>query len=147
MNENIENNTTNTDLSSLVSNLLSNPDAISKMSNIISNLSSNANSDNSPPNNENKESEEESKGNIENNRLNNEDSSPTFQNFNTESIISNLPNILSKLSSQKDENSLATKQQITLLLAIRPYLSEHRKELIDTFIKMNKLGAIFKNLA
>ena len=146
MSENIENNGTNVDLSSLVSNLLSNPDAISKMSNIISSLSSNTNGKNSPPSNENKEISKESKDNVESNTSNNKDSSPTFQNFDATNILAKMPEFLSKISSSKAEDSIVAKQQIALLLAIRPYLSEHRKELIDTFIKMNKLGAIFKNL-
>ncbi len=146
MSENVENNSTNADLSSLIGGLLSNPDAISKMSNIISNLASPPSGNNSPPNDENAGIEEAQAETTDINNSTNEDLSPTFQNFDTVDILSKMPEILSKISAVKAENSLATKQQIALLLAIRPYLSEHRKELIDTFIKMNKLGAIFKNL-
>ena len=119
---------------------------MSTMGNIISNLSANQN-DVTPPLNDNFQgNNENSNENNENNIVNNEENSPTFQNFDPSDILSKIPNILSNFSSTKAEDSIATKQQIALLLAIRPYLSERRKELIDTFIKMSKLGAIFKNL-
>ena len=146
MSESIQETNYPSDLSSLLGTLLSSPDTLSKMSNIISNLTSNANSNNSPPNENNSLDKEESESNSKDNTQNIENLSPTFQNSGTENILSKMPEILSKITSTKAENSLATKQQIALLLAIRPYLSDHRKELIDTFIKMNQLGSIFKSL-
>ena len=134
------------DLSSLLVNLLSNPETLSKMSNIISSLSANQNVINSPPNNNNEEDKEEITEDIKNTAPDNEASSPTFQNLDTANILSKMPEILSKISSVKTEDSIATKQQIALLFAIKPYLSEHRKELINTFIKINRLSSIFKNL-
>ena len=134
------------DVSGLLKSLLSNPEAFSKMSNIISNLASSANSTNPPQSNDNNGVNEELADNIENNTTNSKEYSPTFQNQDVTNILTKIPEILSKISSVKAEDSIATKQQIALLLAIKPYLSEHRKELIDTFIKMNKFGAIFKNL-
>ena len=134
------------DVSGLLSSLLSNPEAFSKMSNIISNLTSSVNSTNPPQSNDNNGVNAELADNIENNTTNSKEHSPTFQNQDVTNILPKIPEILSKISSVKAEDSVATKQQIALLLAIKPYLSEHRKELIDTFIKMNKFGAIFKNL-
>ena len=134
------------DVSGLLGSLLSNPEAFSKMSNIISNLASSANSTNPPQSNDNNGVNEELADNIENNTTNSKEYSPTFQNQDVTDILPKIPEILSKISSVKAEDSIATKQQIALLLAIKPYLSEHRKEIIDTFIKMNKFGAIFKNL-
>ena len=134
------------DVSGLLKSLLSNPEAFSKISNIISNLASSANSTNPPQNNDNNGINEELADNIENNTTNSKEYPPTFQNQDITNILPKIPEILSKISSVKAEDSIATKQQIALLLAIKPYLSEHRKELIDTFIKMNKFGAIFKNL-
>ena len=134
------------DVSGLLKSLLSNPEAFSKMSNIISNLASSANSTNPPQSNDNNGVNAELADNIENNTTNSKEYSPTFQNQDVTNILPKIPEILSKISSAKAEDSIATKQQIALLLAIKPYLSEHRKELIDTFIKMNKFGAIFKNL-
>ena len=134
------------DVSGLLKSLLSNPEAFSKMSNILSNLTSSTNSINPPQINDNNGVNEELADNIENNTTNSKEYSPTFQNQDVTNILPKIPEILSKISSTKAEDSIATKQQIALLLAIKPYLSEHRKELIDTFIKMNKFGAIFKNL-
>lgn len=134
------------DVSGLLGSLLSNPEAFSKMSNILSNLTSSTNSINPPQSNDNNGVNEELADNIENNTTNSKEYSPTFQNQDVTNILPKIPEILSKISSAKAEDSVATKQQIALLLAIKPYLSEHRKELIDTFIKMNKFGAIFKNL-
>jgi hypothetical protein len=135
-----------TDLSSLLGSLISNPEALSKIGEIISNATSTQEGDNPPHSIKIESNLEDSSSQIEETSTINKGVSPTFQNSNSNDILLKLPKILSKLSSEKGENSIATKQQIALLLAIRPYLSEHRKELIDTFIKMNRLGAIFKNL-
>ena len=135
-----------TDLSSLLGSLISNPEALSKIGEIISNAKSAQEGDNPPHSIKIENNLEDSSSQIEETSTINKGVSPTFQNPNSNDIFLKLPQILSKLSSEKGENSIATKQQIALLLAIRPYLSEHRKELIDTFIKMNRLGAIFKNL-
>ena len=135
-----------TDLSSLLGSLISNPEALSKIGEIISNATSTQEGDNPPHSIKIESNLEDSSSQIEETSTINKGVSPTFQNPNSNDILLKLPQILSKLSSEKGENSIATKQQIALLLAIRPYLSEHRKELIDTFIKMNRLGAIFKNL-
>ena len=135
-----------TDLSSLLGSLISNPEALSKIGEIISNATSTQEGDNPPHSIIIESNLEDSSSQIEETSTINKGVSPTFQNPNSNDILLKLPKILSKLSSEKGENSIATKQQIALLLAIRPYLSEHRKELIDTFIKMNRLGAIFKNL-
>ena len=135
------------DVSSLIGTLISNPDSLSKMSEILAKATSSMQSGESPPSEEFSANSEADKTTNDNFTQNSENSTPTLQNSDAGEIISKLPHILSKLSSVKAEDSIATKQQIALLLAIRPYLSEHRKELIDTFIKMNHLGAIFKNLA
>lgn len=135
------------DVSSLIGTLISNPDSLSKMSEILAKATSSMQSGESPPSEEISANSEADKTINDNFTQNSENSPPTFQNSDAGEIISKLPHILSKLSSVKAEDSIATKQQIALLLAIRPYLSDHRKELIDTFIKMNHLGAIFKNLA
>lgn len=146
MSESAEESRGTADLSTLVSGLLSNPEAISKMGEIISKLGSGASENNPPPNADNLKNDEENKTQTDENTPPKEDSSPTFQKSDSNDVLLKLPQMLSKLSSVKPQDSIATKQQIALLLAIRPYLSEHRRELIDTFVKMNHLGAIFKNL-
>ncbi len=146
MSEGAEENKNTTDLSGLISGLISNPEALSKMSDIISKIGSNENGDNSPLETNISNNNQDTTDDKSDNATNIDDASPTFQNFDISNIISKIPNILSKMSSFKGEKSIADKQQITLLLAIRPYLSERRKELIDTFIKMNKLSSIFMSL-
>ena len=146
MEENAEKGIRNLDLSSLLGAMLSNPEMLSKIGNIISKIGNTETSTNSPPTSNNAENIETVTTPNKENSNNFEASSPTFQNHNNENIVSKLPDILSKISSSNADISAENKQQIALLLAIRPYLSEHRKELIDTFIKMNRLGSIFKNL-
>ena len=146
MDEKAEKSTQSFDISSLIGTLLSNPETLSKIGNIISKIGDSENSASSPPS-----ANYSSNINNLNNNINTfseelKDLSPTFQNNENENIVSKLPDILSKITSSNSENSVENKQQIALLLAIRPYLSEHRKELIDIFIKMNRLGSIFKNL-
>lgn len=146
MSETIEKEKSNLDFSSLFSALLSNPETLSKVSNIIGALTEKENGVNSPLDADNTNQNEPKLAKESNNTENKSEASPTLQNIETNNAVAKLPEILAKFSSSNNENSLATKQQIALLLAIRPYLSEHRRELIDTFIKMNRLGAIFKNL-
>ena len=146
MSESIEENREKNDLSSLLINILSKPETLSKMGQIIANLNESQSSDNSPPKSENKGNNQPSEEKEREYLDENNGTAPTFNQNDSNDILSKLPEMLSKLSSQNQENLFANKQQIALLLAIRPYLSEHRKELIDTFIKMNRLGSIFNNL-
>ena len=146
MSDTTEENKGGVDLSSLLGGLLSNPEAINKIASILSNVNLNSIGINSPPNSDLSTNNDNSNEDTGNQESNNESSSPTFQNIDTEKILSKMPQILSQISSNKCEESLATKQQIALLLAVRPYLSSNRRELIDAFVKMSRLGAIFKNL-
>ena len=146
MNENAEENRGGEGLSTLLGGLLSNPEAMNKITSILSNVNLSNTSTNSPPNNELSTNNDNSDDDTEDKKGNDEESFTTFQNIDTEKILSKIPQILSQISSNKCEESLATKQQIALLLAVRPYLSSNRRELIDTFVKMSRLGAIFKNL-
>ena len=135
------------DLATLFGNLLSNPETLKKAGEILKNALESKQGDTSPQNNENPINDDASIENIKDEQQDSEQSSPTFLNFDFESILTKLPEIMSKMPKENSENSLASKQQIALLSAIRPYLSEHRRELIDAFIKMNRLGAIFKNIS
>ena len=145
MAEDFDENQKSIDLQTLISGLISNPEALSKISNIISQIEVKENSPLSPTNDEILSNNQENSNHFQEENTESSISSPTFTNFDISNFISKMPNIVSKLSSASSENSIINKQQIALLLAVRPYLSERRKELIDTFIKMNKLGAIFMN--
>ncbi len=147
MAESIEETKNNTDLATILGGLMSNPELTSKMGEILSGLSSAKKDDNSPPSDENSSNNTTDKEETMDVSQKDDISFPTFHNSDMGNILAKLPQIISNLSGEKDENSLASKQQIALLLAIRPYLSQHRQELIDTFIKMNRFGAIFKNLS
>ena len=146
MPENTDENKHATDLSSLLSTIISNPDAMTKINQTISKFIQEPNSTSSSQSEENPANE--NKTDINDTMTNTEDemdlstsSSPEITN-----VLLKLPSIIGNLSSSSNEGSLADKQQIALLLAIRPYLSPHRRELIDTFIKMNKFSAIFMSL-
>lgn len=147
MAESIEETKNNTDLATILGGLMSNPELTSKMGEILSGLSSAKKDDNSPPSDENSSNNTTDKEETMDVSQKGDISFPTFHNSDMGNILAKLPQIISNLSGEKDENSLASKQQIALLLAIRPYLSQRRQELIDTFIKMNRFGAIFKNLS
>lgn len=146
MSESTTENRNSMDFSSLVGGIISNPDALSKMTDIISKLGLNASGANSPLEAEKANKSTNDEVNSSEKDVLSSTNSSTSNNFEANNIISKMPDILSKISSIKGENSIIDKKQIALLLAIRPYLSEHRKELIDTFIKMDKIGAVFKNL-
>ena len=109
---------TSADLSSILSSLLSNPDAISKVNGIISQYTSS--------DGENKAASETAPS---------ESAEPPSE--------TKIPDLLSLISSSAPTQN---KEQTALLLAIRPYLSPHRRELIDGFIRMSKLTDIIKKL-
>lgn len=135
------------DTSNLISSLLSNPESLSKINEIIKKHTSSANRDNSPLVNDYNDISSEDTENIGKNGVNNDNNSPTSQNQTSQESNQNPLGIFSFLSSKKLESLTFKDEQITLLLAIRPYLSEHRKELIDSFINFNKITKIFKNLS
>lgn len=134
------------DFSALISNLISNPETLSKIGDIVSKIGVGESSSTPPLSNSNTVNSSSISTTISNISEYNENTPPTFQKEDNENFATKLPEILNKITESNQENSTENKQQIALLLAIRPYLSDHRKELIDTFIKMNRLGSIFKNL-
>ena len=138
--------TTFPNLASVVSNLISSPETMSKIKNILENIEPSKDSNNPPPYTNTSSDIEDNSDKSQNNIVDSSDYSPTFQNIDIGNFIAKMPDILSNLSSLKPENSIANKQQINLLLAVRPYLSERRKELIDSFIKINKFSSIFMSL-
>ncbi len=141
-----EESTVGANASQALGTLLQDPDSMSKIGSILSKYIGEENESNSPPSaeNESKESapppvsasESENSGNI----------TPTLQSSAPPDILAELPRLMSLFSPSKSEVSAAEKQQINLLLAIKPYLSEHRRELIDGYIKMSQFGEIFKKL-
>ncbi len=133
----------------LLGTLLSNPDMITRMGEIISRYTS---TESSNDRDENAQSPHIS-DHIDNNSADIESSFPTsapMSDTSAADLSAILPTIVHALgkggSGLGDENA-SNKEQTALLLAIRPYLSENRRELIDAFLKMNKLGELIKKLA
>lgn len=118
MDEANESAKTSADLSSILGSLLSNPDAISKVNGIISQYTSSDGEKNDTS-----------------------EASPT--EAAEPASEAKIPDLLSLISSSTPTQN---KEQTALLLAIRPYLSPHRRELIDGFIRMSKLTDILKKL-
>lgn len=131
----------------LLTTLLSSPESLSKIGQIISNFTDKQSRDNSPPSKENQPDDNKIDSNSNENLENGEVSSPLGENSVAASATSDLPDFLSLLRGQKSEDFRENKQQIALLLAIRPYLSENRRQLIDSFIQFSKLSEILKKLS
>lgn len=146
MSENTEETTRATEPSDALSALLRNPESLSKVGEILSRFTSGDNSENPPLNEQNSSPNGQIESTNDENNMGVQDSTPTLQNFSNGDITSRLPEILSLLSSSKGEISHFNRQQTALLLAIKPYLSEHRRQLIDGFIQMNRFGEILKKL-
>lgn len=136
-----------TDLATLLSSLLSSPDSLSKISEIIDKRTNLENRDNSPQNNIFSTNDDDITKAVENSTDVLKDISPTPQNEEKENQSENPLGFLSFLSSERLSSLSLKQEQINLLLAVRPYLSEHRRELIDGFIKFSKIAGIFKNLS
>lgn len=114
-------NTTATpsDLSAMLGSLLQDPDALSRVSGIISQYTG-----------------------AENSSTEQAQSTPEAEPTQVAPKLP-LPDLLSMLHASAPSQN---KEQTALLLAIKPYLSEHRRELIDGFIKMSRLTDILKKL-
>ncbi len=109
--------------------ILGNPERLAKMVQAVKNI--NLGDDDVPAQSENDSKSDES----------------------TDKIAEKLPEIMSvmkmlggtggeKHGGSKREND----RRICLLVALKPYLSPHRCEIIDYIIKMNNIGEIFKNI-
>lgn len=125
--------------------LLSNPDILSKMGDIIAKHTVEKNSENG----DNGVQNTENSAVITDNSDVNKESSPTYANVTNDELTSLLPGLLGALGKQGaphgSGHKSSNKEQTALLLAIRPYLSDHRREIVDTFIKMSKLMELLKN--
>ncbi|MBO5715901.1 MAG: hypothetical protein J6S23_05865 [Clostridia bacterium] len=146
MSESTEKTSETANPTQLISALLSNPETLSKLSGILSKFTTGENITNSPPQNT-LEANVDNKGADNNEIINaNSDISPTepiSSNSNSNIDFSKIAPIFSMLNApSKAKNN----RQIALLLAIKPYLSPRRKELIDSFIKITNFSEILKNI-
>lgn len=134
------------DAASVLSSILSNPDALSKMSEIIAKHTSKENRDN-PPQQENiTDNSFNSTSDIEENAEIFQKDSTTSQIEKKQEKTSNSLDILSLFSSLGDNKGHGNDRQTALLLAIRPYLSTRRQELLDTMMRMGKISKIFMDI-
>ena len=122
----------------VLSALLSNPDTMAKIGGVISKYTSSENRDNQPQNKDFETKFDDFSNNEGNDTPISDEESPTEENQEN-SEIAPIP------SSKKVESRANENDQIALLLAIRPYLSERRRDMIDTFVRLSKMGNIFKN--
>ena len=122
----------------VLSALLSNPDTMAKIGGVISKYTSSENRDNTPQNKDFETKFDDFSNNKGNDTPISDKESPTEENQEN-SEIAPVP------SSKKVESRANENDQIALLLAIRPYLSERRRDMIDTFVRLSKMGNIFKN--
>ena len=145
MTENADNRAVSTLSEGDIYSLFSSPDSLSKISEILSKHGILENSEirDSTPQNDNFNNAKENIGTI---FESSEHSSPTSSKFEASDIFEKLPQILTLFSSVGGENSMFNKQQNDLLRAIRPFLSERRREVLDGMMKFERVGAMLSKL-
>ncbi|MBE5806056.1 MAG: hypothetical protein E7313_05030 [Clostridiales bacterium] len=131
----------NEDMSNIVGNLsqmLNNQDIPDNIKNILNSLNSNK---------DNNDSQHNSNTNFTNNTNNNNtsynqntDTSNPFENIDFNTIFK-IKNIMNSINNSQTNDS-----RTNLLLALKPYLKETRKNKIDTYIKLINMGKILENL-
>lgn len=142
MSEASQNSNPSPEIAGLLSSLLSNPEALSKISGILSKYTSEENSNNPPQSTQNIEDLARTRTESDANGIENPTESPTEQVFKNSENTFDFSKIASLFGGEFYAKKSQNKEQIALLLAIRPYLSPRRKELIDTFIKFSRFGVI-----
>ena len=134
--------TKNNQAENLLLSLLSDPSSLSKIEGVLARhgISNGQVRGHNPPLN----SEiDENSANIDENSAKEREASPTFKKDNIGELSGALPGILSLLPKNLPS---ADPRQTALLLAIKPYLSPKRAELIDGFLKFEQIGSLLKNL-
>ena len=147
MSEANSNSSPSPDIISLLSKLASNPETLSKINGIISKHAKEQSDTNPPPNND--LNGNSSINNTESADKTNDidDSSTTSQINKSDENSFDFTKIISILGEKFASQKHHGKEQTNLLLAIRPYLSPRRQELIDSFIKLTQMSEIFKKFS
>ena len=135
------------DVATLLASMMSSPESLSKIGEIISKHTNREEWDSAPQVMGESTTSVGNDGEFNRSSTTFEDNRPTDQNSKNESQGDNPLNFLSFFASEKFTSLALKDEQIALLLAMRPYLSKHRRELIDGFIKLQKIAGIFKNLS
>ena len=147
MEENNEINSATSPLSASLSTLLSNPEIMEKLSAVLSSLGAGGTVAPPPPQDNNNIKNTTNTATSEENSADLSDNIPTNSAGDISALMSKIPSVLSLLSENKEGGTMLDHNQKALLSALRPYLSEKRRELIDLFIKMDRFGSIFKTIA
>ena len=147
MSESLSKEQQQADLADLLSSMLNNPDSMPKISEIIERHTSNQNRDNPPQQDDILINSADSTTILGDIPSTIKEDSPTEQNNKNQDAHENPLGFLSLFSREKLGSLALKNEQITLLSAIRPYLSDHRKEVVDNFIRLGKLAQIFNNLS
>ena len=135
------------DISGALFSFLSNPDAIGKLSGILSKYTNASDNTNSPQGEDFSKENDTSDTQSDENIAVSSTSSPTNKNSSNLNLGLDFSKIASILGGNSPEKAQKNKEQIALLLAIRPYLSPRRQELIDSFIKINHIGEILNKIS
>ncbi len=146
MSEITPNSALSPDVATLFSTLLSNLETLSKISGILSKYKSEEIENNSPPDVQNDKETEETVAEVDTNDADLPKESPTEQVFKNNENAFDFSKIASLFGGGIDSKKSQNKEQIALLLAIKPYLSPRRNELIDSFIKITNFSEILKNI-
>ena len=147
MSENTQENSSSTSAVNVLSSILSNPDAIAKMRDIIDKHTNKENRDISPQNNDYSSVNSSETSAFENLDGNSNNQFPTEQNEENNDFASSSPlDIMSIFKHMNNGNDGKNNRHTALLLAVRPYLSKRRQELLDTLIGIEKIGKIFMDI-
>jgi hypothetical protein len=146
MSENSTIDSSSKDISSTLFSFLSSPDAMEKLGGILSKYTNASNGNNSPLYEDFSKQDNTSATQDDSFETNLSEPSTTNENLQNSNFgfdFSKIASVFASISPQKSEKN---KEQTALLLAIRPYLSPRRKELIDSFIKINHVGEILSKM-
>ncbi len=115
-----------TDMSNImnqINNIIKNNEIPDDIKNMINNFSSSSNNSNSTSNNSNNNSSEENTSSIPDIDIN---------------TILKMKQIMDSMNSNKDD------PRTNLLMSLKPYLKESRKEKVDQYVKLFGLGKAFE---
>ena len=129
------------DTQTSLSSLLSDPDALRRMSDAIGRLGifdGAENESEQSPSADAQGSAEKEEGAL----------SPLSSILSDPQIMSKIPSVLSLIGSlgESPAHKKSPDKREALLIALRPYLSDRRRTMVDYLIKMNKISDLLKNL-
>ena len=116
------------------SKMMDNPDMADNIKNIFNNINNNSNSSNN-------NSVENDNDNINNSNSHTNNSNNTTNNFFENIDMNTIFKIQQVMNSMNDKQS---DYRTNLLLSLKPYLKESRKNKVDQYIQLMKIGKIFE---